>query len=62
MRCSCVCQKLLLGIGEEVGLETNVQETKHMFISYNHNAGQNRIAKVGKKSFRKIKVFEEGGR
>jgi ABC-type siderophore export system fused ATPase/permease subunit len=34
---------------KEVGLEVNVEKTKHMFASHYQNAGQNQVIKIAKK-------------
>jgi hypothetical protein len=41
----------LIDVSKEVGLEVNVDKTKNMFLSHDHNAGQYRDIKIGNRSF-----------
>jgi hypothetical protein len=41
----------LIDASKEVGLETNVRETKHMLLSRHQNGGQNREAEIVNRSF-----------
>jgi MFS superfamily sulfate permease-like transporter len=43
---------------EEVGLEINVEKTKHMLLSRHQNAGQNRDIKIAKRSFENVSQFK----
>jgi hypothetical protein len=42
---------------KEVGLEINVEETKHMLLSRHQNAGQNRDMKIANRSFENVPQF-----
>jgi hypothetical protein len=49
----------LIDASKEVGLEINVEKTKHMFISGQQNVGQNLDIKIANRSFKNvtIKIF-----
>jgi hypothetical protein len=38
---------------KEIGLEVNMQKTKHMLVSQEQNAGQNRDIEIANKPFQK---------
>jgi hypothetical protein len=43
---------------KEVRLEVNVEKTKYMLVSHDHNAGQNWDIKIGNKSFENVSQFK----
>jgi hypothetical protein len=49
----------LLGIfSKEVGLERNVEKTKHMLLSHQLNVGQNWDIKIANRSFGNVSQFK----
>jgi hypothetical protein len=50
--------KTLIDASKEVGLEVNVEKTKHMLVSSDQNAGQNREIKIGNRSFGNVSQFK----
>jgi hypothetical protein len=48
----------LIGASKEVGLEINVGNTKHMFISHHQNVGQNWDIKIANRSFENVSEFK----
>jgi hypothetical protein len=47
----------LLFSSKEIGLEVNVQKTKHIVTSRDQHAGQNHNIKIGKESFQRVEHF-----
>jgi hypothetical protein len=43
---------------KEIGLEVNVEETKHMLVALDQNADQNGDIKVGNRSFENMSQFK----
>jgi sorting nexin-29 len=43
---------------KEVGLEINIEETKHMLLSHQHNVSQNRDIKRANRSFENVSQFK----
>jgi hypothetical protein len=41
----------LIAAGKEVGLEINIEKTKHMLLSRRQNVGQNQDIKIGDRQF-----------
>jgi hypothetical protein len=48
----------LIDASNEVGLEENIEETKHMLVSHDQNAGQNHDLKIGNRSFENVLQFK----
>jgi hypothetical protein len=48
----------LIDASKEIGLEVNVEETKHMLLFRAKNAGQNRDIKLGNRSFENVSQFK----
>jgi hypothetical protein len=48
----------LIETSKEVGVEVNVEKTKYMLVSRDHNAGQNREIKIGNRSFEYVSQFK----
>jgi hypothetical protein len=48
----------LIDASKWVGLEINVEKTKHMLLSRHHNAGQNRDIKIANRSFEDVSQFK----
>jgi hypothetical protein len=48
----------LIDASKEVGLEINVEKTKHMLISRHQNVGQNRDIKIANRSFENVLQFK----
>jgi hypothetical protein len=48
----------LIDASKEVGVETNVEETKYMLLSLSRNAGQNRDIKIANRSFENVSHFK----
>jgi hypothetical protein len=48
----------LIDASKEVGLEVIVEKTKHMLLSGDQNAGQNREIKIGNRSFENVPLFK----
>jgi hypothetical protein len=44
----------LIDASKEVGLEINVEKTKHMLLSHQQNVGQNRDIKIADRSFENV--------
>jgi hypothetical protein len=47
----------LIDASKEVGLEINVEKTKHMSLSRHQNVGQNRDIKIANRSFENVSQF-----
>jgi hypothetical protein len=41
----------LINASKEIGLEINIEQTKHILLSCHQNAGQNRVTEIAKKIF-----------
>jgi hypothetical protein len=48
----------LIDASKEVGLEVNVEKTKHTLVSQDQNAVQNQDIKKGTRSFESVSHFE----
>jgi hypothetical protein len=48
----------IIDASKEVGLEVNVEKTKYMLVSQDHNAGQNREIKIGNRTFENVSQFK----
>jgi hypothetical protein len=48
----------LIDASKEVGLEVNVEKTKHMLVSWDQNADQNWELKIGNRSFENVSQFK----
>jgi hypothetical protein len=48
----------LIDASKEVGLEINVEKTKHMLLSRHQNVGRNRDIKIAKRSFENVSQFK----
>jgi hypothetical protein len=54
--------EILIDASKEVGLEVNIEKTKHMLVSWDQNAGQTREIKIGNRSFENVSQFKYLGR
>jgi hypothetical protein len=54
-------EDLVIG-SKEIGLEVNAETTKHMVMSRNQNAGQNRNINIDSKSFERVEEFKYLGK
>jgi hypothetical protein len=55
------CKKIteaLIVASKKIGLEVNAEKTKHMVMSEDRNARQNRTIKTGNKPFESVKHFK----
>jgi hypothetical protein len=48
----------LIDAGKKVGLEINIEKTKHMLLSHHQNVGQNRDIKIANRSFENVSQFK----
>jgi hypothetical protein len=48
----------LIDASKEVGLEINLEKTKHMLLSRHQNVGQNRDIKIASRSFENVSQFK----
>jgi hypothetical protein len=52
----------LVVASKEIGLEVNAEKTKHMVMSRDQNAGQNKNRKISNKSFETVEQFKYFGK
>jgi hypothetical protein len=50
--------QILIDACKEVGLEVNTEKIKYMLLSRDQNAGQNRVIKIGNRSFENVSKFK----
>jgi hypothetical protein len=50
-------KETLIEDSKEVGLEVNVEKTKHMLLSLHQNVGRNRVIKIANRSFERVTEF-----